>query len=68
MGDWKVIIEFDHPYSVEVGQGGNRLHMTIPFLDRGSAESAVREMRIRVEQENPVVQGSLVAGEIEDQR
>jgi hypothetical protein len=37
----------------------------IPFASRESAEIAVHDMQVYVKQENPVVTGDIVTGEIE---
>lgn len=66
VGDWHVVIEFSHPYEgASVEQGENGLAVVIPFMDRQSAEFAVAEMRTRIRDENPVIQGTVLAGEIE---
>ena len=67
-GNWYAVLEWEFPYEgVEITRSeGDGLRIKIPFTDRASAESALNwELMKRIEQENPVVQGSLVTGEIE---
>lgn len=68
-GDWMLVLEWDHPYEgALIEQSVSGLRIVIPFMDRPSAQTAQNEMRTRIYQEKPVIQGTLIAGEIEDQR
>jgi len=70
-GNWYLVLEWEFPYDgLEISRSeGDGLKIRIPFMDEASAKSALHwEMTERIEQENPVVQGSLVAGEIEGER
>lgn len=65
-GNWYAVMEFNRPYTgVEISNDGAVLKIRIPFQDKWSAEFAMTEMRTSTEQENPVIPGALVAGEIE---
>jgi metal-sulfur cluster biosynthetic enzyme len=59
---WKVVIDLGLPYDVEVENG----RIVIPFHNTEScARFAAGQVRVTVEQDRPVIGGSVIAGEIE---
>jgi hypothetical protein len=63
-----VVINLRLPFSgieIEQGQGFRPTKIRIPFMDEDAAWEASRTLDIDVAVENPVIQGDLVAGELE---
>jgi hypothetical protein len=67
LGSWLVILDWDHPYDgIEIRRTNSGLQISIPFDNELSANLAVAEMQVSTRQENPVITGSLI-GDDDDQ-
>ena len=65
-GNAYVVIAWAHPYDgIEIERDARGLRIKVPFMDIVSASVALQKMSTSIEQENPVVQGTVLAGELE---
>jgi hypothetical protein len=65
---WRVVIDLGIGYDVEVeqGYGAKPTRITVPFdIAREAAEYAARNIKITVSEDNPLIQGTVLAGELE---
>jgi hypothetical protein len=59
LGNWVVTIDLMRPFDIEVCKDSRSTQVRIPFSDESSAYQAVGNIGIKVEQEHPVVPGSV---------
>jgi hypothetical protein len=66
--DYRVIIDFGHLFSgaeIAYDENTGQARLTVPFASRESAELAVSEIRVTVEDATKVINGQVVPLEIE---